>query len=94
MDIQQQQNNKNKMNEPLLNKANQILEKHGKRNLFGGVKFRSYDSAIRALVEFAKYYEHYEHETPEEQIQEGNDVKRPVCIMCRKDYFTGCLCHI
>ena len=82
------------MNEPLLNKANEILEKHGKRTMFGGVKFNSHDSAVRALVEFAKYYEHFEHETPEEQKQEGNDFNRPICIMCREDYFNGCLCHI
>jgi hypothetical protein len=94
LDIQQQQNNKNKMNEPLLKKANQILEKHSRKTVFGSVKFHSTDSAIRALIEFAKYYEHYEHESPEEQIQEGNDVKRSVCSVCRKDYFTGCLCHI
>jgi len=82
------------MNEPLQKKADEIIKKHGKETMFGGVKFNSRSSAIRALVEFAKYYEHYEHETPEEKIKEGNDVGKPVCIMCGKHYFTNCLCHI
>jgi len=82
------------MNEPLLNKADEIINRHSTRTIFGGVKFYSHDSAVRALVEFAKYYEHYEHETPEEQIKEGNIIDRPKCAVCRKDYFTGCLCHI
>ncbi len=82
------------MNEPLLKKAEEIIEKHGKRTMFGGVKFNSHDSAMSALIEFAKFYEHFEHETPEEQEKEGNDFKRPVCAVCRKDFFNGCLCHI
>jgi hypothetical protein len=79
------------MNEPLLKKATDIISKHGKKTMFGGVKFNSEHTALMALIEFAKYYDKFEHESKEDKIKDGDDPTRPKCAVCR-EHFTRCLC--
>ena len=79
------------MNEPLLNKAHEIINKHSTRTVFGKVKFHSEDSALRALVDFAKFYDKYGHETEEEKEKDGNNKSVLRCAMCRETR-QRCLC--
>lgn len=78
------------MNEPILKKAEEIIEKHGTRTIFGKIKFSDND-ALRALVDFAKFYDKYGHETEEEKIKDGNKPSMPSCAFCRESY-NRCLC--
>jgi len=78
------------MNEPLLKKANEIIEKHGRITIFNSVKFNSYDTALRALVDFAKFYDKYGHETEEEKQNDGNNSNMPNCCICKESI--RCLC--
>lgn len=79
------------MNEPLLKKAKEIINKHGKKGIFGGVKFHSEDTVLNALIDFAKFYDKYGHETEEEKLKDGNVRTAPKCAVCREPY-NRCLC--
>jgi len=79
------------MNEPLLKKAHEIINKHGRKTMFGNIKFHSEDSALRALVDFAKFYDKYGHETEEEKEKDGNKKSELRCAVCRETH-NRCLC--
>jgi predicted nucleotidyltransferase len=80
------------MNEPLFNKATEILNKYGRTPILGsGVRFHSEDMAIKALIEFAKFYDKYGHETEEEKQKDGNNPTMPKCAVCR-ERTSRCLC--
>ena len=81
------------MNEPLRKKAEEIISNKSKKTIFGAVEFNSDEDAIQALIEFAKFYDKYEHEPPEEQVKDGNIPSVPVCAICSK-VFNECYCGI
>ncbi len=80
------------MKEPLRKKAIEIIAQNGSKTFFGKVKFRSEDTVIKSLIEFAKFYDKYERESDEEKKNDGSDFSRPKCIICGEDSFTRCLC--
>lgn len=81
------------MNEPLIKKAREIIEKRGGKSFWGNITFSSEEELLDSFIEFGKFYNKYEHETEEEKVIEGNDPKNPKCGVCLKDYFTECRCH-
>lgn len=80
------------MNEPLRKKAIEIIHKRAKTGLFGGVTFPSEGDAIKALVEYAKFYDKVVHETKKQRIAEGDNFNQPMCAVCGKEYYKSCLC--
>ncbi len=80
------------MNETLREKAKNIIYKRGSQKLFGGISFPTETDAIKALVEFAKFYDKVVHETKKQRIAEGDNYSEPMCAVCKKEYYKSCLC--
>jgi len=81
------------MNEPILKKLNEIVDAKSSTTILGTVKFNNKQEVINAFIEFAKFYDHYKHETPEEKLKEGNNPYMPVCAVHNK-LFNECMCGI
>ncbi len=80
------------MNETLRKKATEIIYKKGTKRFFSGVSFSSETDAVKALVEFAKFYDRVVHETKKQRIADGDNYSEPMCVMCKKEYYKSCLC--
>ncbi len=80
------------MNEPLRKKAIEIIRKKSTKGFFGGINFPTETDAIKALVEFAKFYDKVVHETKKQRIAEGDNFNQPICAVCSKEYYKSCLC--